>query len=153
MPSNKFVCEPSSTKSRSVSANRRRIRRPARKQNPAALDSSQLALDASHASVGNESEPDRELPDLTLPDLKLPDLKLPDLKLPDLKLPDLKLMAEPVMVADFVSSVAPDSDETRAIPWRPIFDDDDDLDGVLKAESPLLSRAFRGLGHHNSDRT
>ena len=62
-------------------------------------------------------------------------------------------MSEPVLVADFVSSVAPDSDETRAIPWRPIFDDDDDLDGVLKADSPLLSRAFRGLGRDNSRQT
>lgn len=26
--------------------------------------------------------------------------------------------------------------------WRPVFDQDDDLDGLLTAESPLLSRAF-----------
>lgn len=36
----------------------------------------------------------------------------------------------------------PDPDETRALPWRPVFDPDDDLDGLLKTSSPLLSRAF-----------
>lgn len=30
------------------------------------------------------------------------------------------------------------------VPWMPDFDDDDDLDGVLAADSPLLARAFRG---------
>jgi hypothetical protein len=28
--------------------------------------------------------------------------------------------------------------------WTPSFDTDDDLDGLLSAKSPLLSRAFRG---------
>ena len=28
--------------------------------------------------------------------------------------------------------------------WRPEFDVDDDLDGLLEADSPLLARAFRG---------
>lgn len=28
--------------------------------------------------------------------------------------------------------------------WKPAFDDGDDLDGLLAARSPLLSRAFRG---------
>ncbi|MFM2079032.1 MAG: hypothetical protein RJA49_2922 [Actinomycetota bacterium] len=27
-------------------------------------------------------------------------------------------------------------------PWRPVFDQSDDLDGLLTADSPLLSRAF-----------
>jgi hypothetical protein len=35
----------------------------------------------------------------------------------------------------------PPSDEA---PWVPAFDTDDDLDGLLKVSSPLLSRAFRG---------
>ena len=35
---------------------------------------------------------------------------------------------------------APDPDER----WTPSFDDGDDLDGLLSARSPLLSRAFRG---------
>lgn len=30
-----------------------------------------------------------------------------------------------------------------AEPWRPVFDGADDLDGLLDAKSPLLSRAFR----------
>lgn len=30
--------------------------------------------------------------------------------------------------------------------WRPEFDTDDDLDGLLKVQSPLLARAFGGTG-------
>ena len=37
-----------------------------------------------------------------------------------------------------------DPDATVAIPWLPTFDADDDLGGVLAANSPLLARAFRG---------
>jgi hypothetical protein len=37
-----------------------------------------------------------------------------------------------------------DPDATVAIPWLPTFDDGDDLDGVLAANSPLLARAFKG---------
>jgi hypothetical protein len=37
-----------------------------------------------------------------------------------------------------------DPDATVAIPWLPTFDDGDDLDGMLAAQSPLLARAFRG---------
>jgi hypothetical protein len=38
-----------------------------------------------------------------------------------------------------------DPDATVAIPWLPGFGEgDDDLGGVLAAESPLLARAFRG---------
>ncbi len=31
-----------------------------------------------------------------------------------------------------------------AVPWTPTFDENDDLDGLLAARSPLLARAFRG---------
>ncbi len=31
-----------------------------------------------------------------------------------------------------------------ATPWQPVFDQHDDLDGLLSARSSLLSRAFRG---------
>ncbi len=44
-----------------------------------------------------------------------------------------------------------DPDETQAMKWRPVFDEADDLGGVLKASSPLLSRAFRGQSR-DSDR-
>ncbi len=37
-----------------------------------------------------------------------------------------------------------DSDETRAMPWSFVYDESDDLDGLLSTTSPLLSRAFRG---------
>ena len=34
--------------------------------------------------------------------------------------------------------------ESSPEPWTPTFDDEDDLDGLLTARSPLLARAFRG---------
>jgi len=42
-------------------------------------------------------------------------------------------------------STADDPDATVAMPWVPDFDVEDDLGGLLHAESPLLARAFRGL--------
>ncbi len=35
-----------------------------------------------------------------------------------------------------------DPDLTPVLPWRPVFDHSDDLDGLLTAQSPLLRRAF-----------
>jgi len=46
----------------------------------------------------------------------------------------------PVAVDD---STDDDVDESVE-PWMPVFDTSDDLDGLLAARSPLLSRAFRG---------
>lgn len=37
-----------------------------------------------------------------------------------------------------------DAVPSGALDWKPAFDDGDDLDGLLAARSPLLSRAFRG---------
>ncbi len=42
-------------------------------------------------------------------------------------------------------------DLTPAAPWRPVFDPDDDLDGLLDATGPLLSRAFNGRSRAPSD--
>ena len=39
-----------------------------------------------------------------------------------------------------------DDEATVAVPWVPAFDEQDDLGGVLAADSPLLARAFRGTG-------
>ncbi|MEO5899284.1 MAG: hypothetical protein ABIR68_04015 [Ilumatobacteraceae bacterium] len=36
------------------------------------------------------------------------------------------------------------ADARETVPWKPVFDPDDDLDGLLQARSPLLSRAFHG---------
>jgi hypothetical protein len=36
------------------------------------------------------------------------------------------------------------TDDTPIAPWRPSFDTDDSLGGLLEADSPLLARAFRG---------
>ena len=37
-----------------------------------------------------------------------------------------------------------DGADDPSTPWMPEFDDDDDLDGLLHVDSPLLARAFRG---------
>ncbi len=36
----------------------------------------------------------------------------------------------------------PDDHDQPSAPWKPVFDQRDDLDGLLTARSPLLSRAF-----------
>lgn len=36
------------------------------------------------------------------------------------------------------------TDAPEAPPWRPSFDEDNNLDGLLEVSSPLLARAFRG---------
>lgn len=36
-------------------------------------------------------------------------------------------------------------------PWKPVFDQSDDLDGLLAVESPLLSRAFGRRDRHDKD--
>jgi len=44
------------------------------------------------------------------------------------------------------AEVASGLEESESPPeaWTPTFDDEDDLDGLLTARSPLLARAFRG---------
>lgn len=49
-------------------------------------------------------------------------------------------VADVTGAADEVDGV----DEPTATPWRPVFDQADDLDGLLAARSPLLARAFQG---------
>ncbi len=56
-----------------------------------------------------------------------------------------EVQVDEVLVGDFVPSAPADVDETQAMPWRPVFDETDDLSGLLQADSPLLSRAFRGV--------
>lgn len=60
---------------------------------------------------------------------------------PEMPLPAGVTVAELRPAPDAVES---QTDDTRALPWRPLFDDSDDLGGLLKASGPLLSRAFRG---------
>ena len=36
--------------------------------------------------------------------------------------------------------------DVDALPWKPAFDQTDDLNGLLEARSPLLARAFGGQG-------
>ena len=50
--------------------------------------------------------------------------------------------AEPRSETSAAHDVVEDSDPDVG-PWTPSFDEADDLDGLLSARSPLLSRAFR----------
>jgi hypothetical protein len=50
-------------------------------------------------------------------------------------------IARPEVDADGTSDDSPD---VAPEPWQPDFDVDDNLDGLLEVESPLLARAFRG---------
>ena len=51
--------------------------------------------------------------------------------------------AVPDITAATDSAVGHEPDDPST-PWMPEFDNDDDLDGLLLVESPLLARAFRG---------
>jgi hypothetical protein len=57
---------------------------------------------------------------------------------------ELPLKVEGHTVAELTGAGADDPDATEAMPWMPVFDAGDDLDGLLRADSPLLSRAFHG---------
>lgn len=62
----------------------------------------------------------------------------------------LEFGADVVMaVLDDISD-APDETaealESEVLPWKPMFDQTDDLDGLLEARGPLLARAFGGQG-------
>ncbi|MEY2400380.1 MAG: hypothetical protein QOJ08_491 [Ilumatobacteraceae bacterium] len=63
----------------------------------------------------------------------------------------LELVAE-VAVADpedTITDIAVSTDvpsENEVLPWKPTFDQTDDLDGLLEARGPLLARAFGGQG-------
>lgn len=51
---------------------------------------------------------------------------------------------EPVPEPEPVAAQEPENDAEAAAPWRPVFDQNDDLSGLLKARGRLLSRAFNG---------
>jgi hypothetical protein len=57
----------------------------------------------------------------------------------------LRLDATVLAAADSDAGAAGNRPEGAAAPgpWTPAFDEADDLDGLLSAQSPLLSRAFR----------
>jgi hypothetical protein len=59
------------------------------------------------------------------------------------------ILAEPDDVdADADEAATESTVDTSVLPWKPTFDQTDDLDGLLEASSPLLSRAFGGQGRH-----
>jgi hypothetical protein len=101
-------------------------RRTRRRAGPHAVDDSeQLALGGLIAPEHDNAEPTTNSPEvvgaITAPDIA-----------PEPAADDRVTAAEPDGAAD---------DQ-----WTPSFDDADDLDGLLLARSPLLSRAFRGTG-------
>ncbi len=51
------------------------------------------------------------------------------------------VMGELAIVGDEVVAAAAPI-ETEVLPWKPTFDQTDDLDGLLEARGPLLARAF-----------
>ena len=58
---------------------------------------------------------------------------------------ELPLQTDPGHTVAELSGAEPDDpDATVAMPWMPVFDVRDDLDGLLRAKSPLLARAFQG---------
>jgi hypothetical protein len=57
--------------------------------------------------------------------------------------PPEPLPLEPTVDEVVTADPAASAEETVSL-WTPDFDVQDDLDGLLKAESPLLSRAFGG---------
>jgi hypothetical protein len=57
----------------------------------------------------------------------------------------LPLATEQGRTVAAISGAEPDDpDATVAMPWMPVFDVRDDLNGLLRADSPLLARAFLG---------
>ena len=52
--------------------------------------------------------------------------------------------------ADVDAEPAADDGVEQATPWEPTFDHDNDLDGLLQVNSPLLARAFRGTDRPRS---
>ena len=50
----------------------------------------------------------------------------------------------PAEVVDAPDGAATEHTVDGEAPWRPAFDHDSDLDGLLEVTSPLLARAFRG---------
>jgi hypothetical protein len=55
----------------------------------------------------------------------------------------LELGAEVVVVLDMVD-VDDEAIEPEVLPWKPTFDQTDNLNGLLEARGPLLARAFGG---------
>ena len=54
-----------------------------------------------------------------------------------------RVVAEAVVIPEAEVAAAPaDAPAEPSAPWKPVFDQRDDLDGLLTARSPLLSRAF-----------
>jgi hypothetical protein len=53
---------------------------------------------------------------------------------------------DPAGASDPIDASVDDADpiDDDVGPWRPSFDDANDLDGLLEVSSPLLARAFRG---------
>ena len=81
---------------------------------------------------------------------KAPPAPVEQLPLHDEPVADDSAAASTVAAVTGVASGDADPDATTSMPWMPDFDITDDLGGALNADSPLLSRAFRGIDRHHS---
>src|SRR6185295_1373715 len=66
----------------------------------------------------------------------------------------LELGADVVLDAAVDDDMLDDGDrpnDGEVLPWKPAFDQTDDLDGLLEASSPLLARAFGGQERRRPD--
>jgi hypothetical protein len=63
---------------------------------------------------------------------------------------EVEVAAEAPEAAELGVDVEGDVD-ADVLPWKPTFDQTDDLDGLLEARSPLLARAFGGQGRRPAD--
>ena len=66
-----------------------------------------------------------------------------------LRLDDDVIAAVDVDEVEPTDETGDDADAPDHGPWTPSFDEADDLDGLLSARSPLLSRAFRTADRHD----
>jgi hypothetical protein len=102
---------------------------------PAAVEALQLSLDAAEESDARAAfaAPATTEPAVTGPAASESAVTAPDEQVD---------VAVDVDVDIVVDVDVDDLDPTAALPWRPVFDQSDDLDGLLTASSPLLRRAF-----------
>jgi hypothetical protein len=71
-----------------------------------------------------------------------PDSVDPDSDGTQLPVADESPVATPIGDPGAATLEVVEPDLTHVLPWRPVFDQSDDLDGLLTAQSPLLRRAF-----------
>jgi len=99
-----------------------------------------------HRATGRDETGQLELDPATIPEEEAtaPSTAPPATDSPPAPVPASAPMPAPAPAAAAAPEAAPAAAEPRdpVAPWKPKFDQTDDLDGLLVARSPLLSRAF-----------